>query len=102
MNLHKHRKEFRELVTITSQKLGIEEIYIEKDYFVILALKGLSKSAYRNTGIFKGGTSLSKARIINRFSEDIDIAILNEEGTGRGNRKRMEKVEQALTTNEAF
>lgn len=99
MNLHKHRKEFRELVTITSQKLGIEEIYIEKDYFVILALKGLSKSAYRNTGIFKGGTSLSKAyRIINRFSEDIDIAILNEEGTGRGNRKRMEKVEQALTT----
>ncbi len=69
MILHLRTDDFKELITITSEKLNIEEIYIEKDYFVVLALKGLSESDHKNNGIFKGGTSLSKAyRIIKKLS----------------------------------
>jgi len=68
-----------------------------------LALKHLSQSDHRANGIFKGGTSLSKAYgAINRFSEDIDMAILNDNGSDIGNRRRMERVERALTSNECF
>ena len=82
MNLHEQSQDFQELVTNVSQQLKIEEIYIEKDYFVVLALKHLSQSDHRANGIFKGGTSLSKAYgAINRFSEDIDMAILNDNGS---------------------
>ena len=47
---------------------------IEKDYYVTLVLKEI---ATRNPDIvFKGGTSLSKCyKIIDRFSEDIDLNI---------------------------
>lgn len=51
---------------------------VEKDYFVSLILKELSD---RNKNIvFKGGTSLSKAyQIIDRFSEDIDLSLCNDD-----------------------
>jgi len=103
MNLHLHSEEFKQLITITSQNLAIEEIYVEKDYFVVLALKSLSESDHRNNGIFKGGTSLSKVYgIIKRFSEDIDLAIVNDPGEERGSQNKMEKVIKALSSNEAF
>ena len=44
-------------------------------YWVTIALKRLSESAYAERIVFKGGTSLSKAhKLIRRFSEDIDLA----------------------------
>lgn len=49
---------------------------IEKDWWVTLVLKALFQSAYANHLVFKGGTSLSKGfKLINRFSEDIDLAL---------------------------
>lgn len=103
MELHQHSQEFKELVTITSQKLKIEEIYVEKDYFVVLALNSLSESEYKDNGIFKGGTSLSKAyKVINRFSEDIDMAIINDDGDDKGSKNKMRHVEKALTSHEIF
>lgn len=49
---------------------------IEKDWWVTLTLKALFQSAYAKHLVFKGGTSLSKCwKLINRFSEDIDIAL---------------------------
>lgn len=103
MRLHNNVEEFQELVTLASQNLEIEEIYVEKDYFVVLALKSLENSEYCNSGIFKGGTSLSKAYgVINRFSEDIDIAIINDAGDDVGPRKNMNRVENALTSDEVF
>lgn len=103
MTLHQSESEFKELITIASQELKIEEIYIEKDYFVVLALKGLSQSKFKENGIFKGGTSLSKVYgVIHRFSEDIDMAILNDEGDDRGSKNKMRHVENALTSDEVF
>lgn len=62
----------------TSRISGISEAIIEKDFWVCFMLKHLfTKSEFKNDVFFKGGTSLSKCyRLIQRFSEDIDI-ILN-------------------------
>ncbi|NLR81492.1 nucleotidyl transferase AbiEii/AbiGii toxin family protein [Chitinophaga eiseniae] len=52
---------------------------IEKDWWVTLILKALFQSTYAPYFTFKGGTSLSKGyQLINRFSEDIDIALAPE------------------------
>ena len=52
---------------------------IEKDWWVTQVLRVLFSQPYAEHLSFKGGTSLSKAwKIIERFSEDIDIAISRE------------------------
>ena len=52
---------------------------IEKDWWVTQVLRVLFSRPYAEHLSFKGGTSLSKAwNIIERFSEDIDIAISRE------------------------
>ena len=52
---------------------------IEKDWWVTQVLRVLFSQPYAEHLSFKGGTSLSKAwNVIQRFSEDIDIAISRE------------------------
>ena len=59
-----------------SIRSGIQPKAIEKDWWVTLSLKALFSSEYAQYCIFKGGTSLSKGwKLIQRFSEDIDIAL---------------------------
>ena len=58
---------------------GMQTKALEKDWWVTLCLKALFTSPYAPFCLFKGGTSLSKAwKIIQRFSEDIDIALAPE------------------------
>ncbi len=57
---------------------GIEELAVEKDWWVTITLKALFATSFSKFLRFKGGTSLSKVwKEINlqRFSEDIDITI---------------------------
>lgn len=76
MNLHEDREVFKDLINATAQHFLIPTVYVEKDYWVTFVLRNLSRSKYKKNLIFKGGTSLSKAyKLINRFSEDIDIAV---------------------------
>jgi hypothetical protein len=57
-------------------KSGIIPKALEKDWWVTLTLKALFQTPYADSLIFKGGTTLSKCwKLINRFSEDIDIAM---------------------------
>lgn len=80
MNLHTDGKLFTETIRAASQHTGINSIFIEKDYWITFVLAQFSKSAYASRAVFKGGTSLSKGYgLINRFSEDLDIALLNVE-----------------------
>lgn len=52
---------------------------IEKDWWVTMVLKALFSTPFANHLSFKGGTSLSKCwNLIERFSEDIDIAVDKE------------------------
>lgn len=82
--LHNLEDESR-LTSINQASLisGITPKALEKDWWVTLALKLLFDSKYGSFFTFKGGTSLSKGwQIIDRFSEDIDIA-LNSEAFGK-------------------
>ena len=61
MKLHHDKKRYAQAVRFASQHIGIPEIYIEKDYWVTLALKHVFTSEIGKELIFKGGTALSKA-----------------------------------------
>lgn len=81
MNLHLEPKIFKDAIEATSQHLQIKPSFVEKDYWVSLILKRLADSEFSNRVVFKGGTSLSKGhKLIDRFSEDIDIAVLDTKG----------------------
>lgn len=55
---------------------NIDEASAEKDWWVTAVLYALFHMSSANYLLFKGGTSLSKVwDIINRFSEDIDLAL---------------------------
>ena len=68
-----------EVLKLLENKTGLNATSIEKDWWVTLALNALFNGLYGSHLVFKGGTSLSKCwRIIDRFSEDIDLAIDRE------------------------
>ena len=80
MRLHENKELFRDAIIATSQLKNIAEIYVEKDYWVTLALHSIFSSEIGKSCIFKGGTALSKCnRLLDRFSEDIDIVLLKQE-----------------------
>lgn len=65
-----------EILNQASNISGLPAIAIEKDWWVTLALKASFELKYSPCIVFKGGTSLSKGwNLIERFSEDIDLAI---------------------------
>ncbi|WP_047419546.1 nucleotidyl transferase AbiEii/AbiGii toxin family protein [Cellulophaga sp. Hel_I_12] len=71
--LHEHL-DFINLLRIIGQERDIQIQLIEKDYWIMHVLYGLKKQGFDFE--LKGGTSLSKGyKIIDRFSEDIDIHI---------------------------
>ena len=62
-----------------ANKTGLPVQAIEKDLWVTTVLRAMFCLSYAGHLSFKGGTSLSKCwNLINRFSEDIDIAIDRE------------------------
>lgn len=82
MHLSEHRA-FSDLTRAAASYFEIREELIIKDYWVTRALRAIaSKTSLVNKIIFKGGTSLSKGfRLLERFSEDIDI-LLTGDGFG--------------------
>jgi hypothetical protein len=78
MNIWQHYNDDEKLVMLqqTAVAKKIIEQAVEKDWWVSAILMALSKTSIADFLQFKGGTSLSKAwGLINRFSEDIDLAI---------------------------
>ena len=70
-------KERAALFAETAARRDLAEAIIEKDFWVCWVLKQLfSIETLKDRLLFKGGTSLSKVfHAINRFSEDIDLAV---------------------------
>lgn len=82
MTLHRDPDLFREAILFTAEARGLSQALIEKDYWVSWVLRNLAESAVAPAVVFKGGTSLSKAyRLTDRFSEDVDLAVLLERRT---------------------
>src|SRR5579864_6597154 len=78
----------RRLCNEAQATLGLHAVSVEKDFWVCWTLRELFQLPEWGTHLtFKGGTSLAKAwKLIERFSEDIDIA-LAPEAFGRDYRK---------------
>ena len=90
MILHYDKIMFESLLYECESSTGIDYFIIEKDYYVTLFLKELNKRVPNL--LFKGGTSLSKCyKIIDRFSEDIDLSLVNKTYT-QGDRRRLKSV----------
>ena len=99
MNLHHDIKLFSATLRAASNHLHIKPVFVEKDYWMTLVLSRLAKSKYVDESVFKGGTSLSKGhKLIERFSEDIDIAVINESTkTGNEIKTMIRTIEKEIT-----
>lgn len=88
--LFRNTSEFKPTVEAAAERLKVSATAIEKDYWVSEVLRALA-ARHSRSFVFKGGTSLSKGfHIVERFSEDVDILILNE-GITRGGADRLMK-----------
>lgn len=85
MYLHEDKKQFFDVIEETHKTTSLESAVIEKDYYVTMILKLVSeKSKELGEIVFKGGTSLSKChKVIDRFSEDIDLTFTEHIGDRR-------------------
>ena len=64
------------IFTEIATQQGMTPFAVEKDWWVSRTLEIIFQMPLARHLVFKGGTSLSKAwKLINRFSEDIDLAI---------------------------
>lgn len=92
---------------IATQK-GMKPFAVEKDWWVSRSLEIIFQMPIAKHLVFKGGTSLSKAwKLINRFSEDIDLAIdaafFGFKGElGKNQRDKLRKTAGAYTTGTFF
>ena len=92
MDLHNKSEKFLEIIEEIKKEKQYKPAIIEKDYYVTLFLKTLVKNLPNL--IFRGGTSLSKChKVINRFSEDIDISV---EFTNKLSQGAHKKVKAAI------
>src|SRR5581483_6738037 len=67
--------EFDQAVIRAAQFFNVSEQFVEKDYYVTEILRIIGDELGEKA-MFKGGTSLSKGwKLINRFSEDIDLFV---------------------------
>ncbi|MBQ5345028.1 MAG: nucleotidyl transferase AbiEii/AbiGii toxin family protein [Acidaminococcaceae bacterium] len=98
MQLHKNKNDFKTLLSVISQKTGLNETILEKDYYVTVFLRQLSDLQDNGFKVyFKGGTALYKAiKTVGRFSEDIDLTVNTD---GLENRTQKAKYLDAVTKN---
>lgn len=99
MILHQDIKLLEQSIRATSQHFSIKETFVEKDYWISLVLSRLARSEKSDKIVFKGGTSLSKAyNLIERFSEDVDLAVVRVEDMNPNQIKQLiRSVEKEIT-----
>lgn len=90
MMLHDDIELFEQVIVRTSEELNVELPIVEKDYYVTMFLKKIVEK--QPDIIFKGGTSLSKCyKLIDRFSEDIDLNLMGDKKPGESRRKHLKQ-----------
>jgi len=66
----------RNVFAETARQKALPIFSIEKDWWVVHTLSAIFSTEYADKLVFKGGTSLSKGwNLIERFSEDVDLAL---------------------------
>ena len=100
MKLHNNPDEFQELITLAAREKHIPESAVERDYYIVRSLRFLSQSEHAAKCVFKGGTSLSKCYpgSIERFSEDIDLSFIPDEGmSNKQIERKLIAIEKLMT-----
>ena len=98
MRLHENPDDFKNLIRAASQNLKIREVYVEKDYWLTFLLYRLAQLSTSKDVVFKGGTSLSKGyKLIRRFSEDVDLAVLRGSKTNSQIERLIKQVSKSIT-----
>ena len=98
--LHQEPELFKDLLLASSERLAIPIYLVEKDYYISMILKALSQSVHNAQIVFKGGTSLSKAfQLIDRFSEDVDFAVISEGMSGNQVKTLLSHLMKEITAN---
>lgn len=88
--------DFRAAVLAAADRFNLDERFIEKDYWVTTILRIVARELGGKT-IFKGGTSLSKGwRLIERFSEDIDLFVDPDAWNPALNARRVDRTLRSL------
>ncbi|MDD2219596.1 MAG: nucleotidyl transferase AbiEii/AbiGii toxin family protein [Desulfoplanes sp.] len=101
MNLHESEELFKDAIQATAEHFNLQNIFIEKDYWLTLALYRISQTSLADVTVFKGGTSLSKAYgCIERFSEDVDLAVItNREQSSNQTKKLLKLITSTASQN---
>ncbi len=93
--LHENKEEFANAVNLASEYFRVLPIIVEKDYYVTMILRELSKRL--GFVVFKGGTSLSNViKQSSVFSEDIDITI--DSKLSQGQMKKLKEVIKEISS----
>ena len=96
MNLSDDKILFKKIIANASEFFSIPRSYIEKDFYAISLLKRVIN--INSNIVFKGGTCLSKCyNVIERFSEDIDVSVIEDHLT-QGQRRSLvhENIEKSI------
>ena len=100
MRLHENETLFRQAVQFTADQMQMATIYVEKDYWVTYALHTIFNHPIGADTVFKGGTALSKCyKMIDRFSEDIDLVVLRrDQETNSKLTSKIRKISEVVST----
>jgi len=91
-------EDFGTAVTAAAAATGLEESFVEKDYYITEVLRIIGARYTPGQVIFKGGTSLSKAwGLIERLSEDVDLLVVRERFEPALGRGRVDRELVAMT-----
>lgn len=98
MRLHENPELFEETIDLAVNELGIPPEFVEKDYWICHILQNLSRLGKEHLCVWKGGTSIAKAyKLVNRFSSDVDIAILTDLLSQNQQKKLVTQIGHAST-----
>lgn len=82
---------FTATIAAAAERLGVQPLAVKKDYWVCEVLRTIV-AAHPDEVVFKGGTSLEKLRIIERFSEDLDLLVVGSYDTVRAAKRAMKAM----------
>jgi hypothetical protein len=96
------REDFPALLEAAANRLGMNPAIVEKDYYVTEALRIIAER-FGHLVLFKGGTSLSKGwKLIERFSEDIDLYVQPDHSSSRATDRRLKEIVSAVARHPAL
>lgn len=82
---------FTATIIAAAERLGVQPLAVEKDYWICEVLRAIV-ATHREEVVFKGGTSLEKLRIIQRFSEDLDLLVVGDYGSKNSAKRAMKTM----------